>query len=347
MIFKLHAETPVVQGYLRSCVYDLPRQAHDFLPPEVAVRLQALDGAALATLDSELDEEDKKWLDYVLEKEYGFTIAEQFKDCFPAIDFTWTHPSTITNAIIDIDITTAVLDFSWLEQLNCKHLLLRFSAIDDLEAITAYLKNALADLTFKSVDIIVEKTKRFSRKAYTSFGKRLLKEVVQVTNLLYYEPQAEGMFIPHFVINIDVFAEAQQHHAFFNRKLYITAHGDIHNGIEHPHVYGNIRHLAAFEDLEALVGSAAYQALWHTPKDHIDVCRDCEFRYMCIDNRLPRRRADGSLYYEAACAYNPYIARWHGEEHYASLEETGVSVTAAGFALDKDRVAEVIERVWG
>lgn len=347
MIFKLHAETPIVQGYLRSCVYDLPRQEHDFLPNEVAAKLKAFENADLSVINRELDEEDKKWLGYVIEKEYGFTIDGQFKDCFTKIDFHWEHPSLISNAIIDIDIKTVAVDFAYLEQLNCKHIVLRFFNIGQLEDITRYLKKALLDLTFKSVDIIVEKKDHFSRKAYTDFGKQLLQEVPQVTNLSYNEPREKGRFTPHFVINIDVFAEAQLYNTFFNRKLYLAASGDIRNAIEHPQVYGNANSLGRFEDLKAIVNSSAYQELWHTSKDRIDVCRDCEFRYMCIDNRLPRKRTDGSLYYEEECAYNPYIAKWFGDDNYTALEEAGVSVTGDGFALDEDRVANVIGCVWG
>lgn len=252
----------------------------------------------------------------------------------------------ISNAIIDTDMKTAVVDFAQLEQLNCKHLLLRFSEITQLEDITCYLKSALQDLTFKSVDVLVEKTDLFSKKEYTHFGKRLLKAVPQVTNLSYNEPRVSGMFVPHFVINIEVFAEAQQHNTFFNRKLYLAADGAIKNGIEHPQVYGNLNNPEQFEDLTTIVDSAAFQELWYTPKDIIDVCSDCEFRYMCIDNRVPCKRGDGSLYHEEECAYNPYIAKWFGDENYVSLADTGVSVTGVGLALDEDRVAVTNEKVW-
>lgn len=347
MIFKLHAETPVVPGYLRSCVYDLPRQSHDFLPNEVAAQLNDFENTSLTVIRQEFDDEDQKWLDYVLEKEYGFTIEEQFRDCFPKINFQWEHPALISNAIIDIDLHTTVVDFAYLEQLNCKHIVLRFFNVAQLEDITCYLKNALQDLTFKSVDVRVEKTDACSKKEYARFGKRLLKEVVQVTNLSYNEPRAEGKFVPHFVINIDVFAEAQQHNTFFNRKLYLAANGDIRNGIEHQKVYGNLHTINHFDDLAAIVNSSSFQELGHTPKDAIDVCKDCEFRYMCIDNRIPRKREDGSLFYAEECSYNPYIAKWSGDAHYASLEDTGVHITEEGMHIDEALVEAANERVWG
>ena len=346
MIFKLHAETPIVQGYLRSCVYDLPRQAHDFLPNEVAVKFKAFENAALSVIDHEFDEEDKKWFSYVVEKEYGFTIDEAFKDCFPKINFNWAHPALISNAIIDIQVKTAVIDFSYLEQLNCKHLLLRFFDIESLEGITGYLKDVLQDLTFKSIDVVIEKNPLFSKKEYTNFGKRLLKEVPLITGLSYNEAKANEMFVPRFVINIDVFSEAQQHNTFFNRKLYLAGNGDICNAIEHPKVYGNLKNLEQFEDLEAIVSSSEYQELWHTSKDNIDVCRDCEFRYMCIDNRLPRKKTDGSFYYEEECAYNPYIAKWFGEDHYRSLEETGINHTVNGLQINAEKIAATNEAIW-
>lgn len=45
------------------------------------------------------------------------------------------------------------------------------------------------------------------------------------------------------------------------------------------------------------------------PKHQIEVCRECEFRDICFDPRVPVK--EGSKYrYESDCAYDPFAAAW-------------------------------------
>ena len=43
-----------------------------------------------------------------------------------------------------------------------------------------------------------------------------------------------------------------------------------------------------------------------TRKDKIDQCKDCEFRYACMDCRCFLKEADNPLSKRAKCKYNPY-----------------------------------------
>ena len=46
----------------------------------------------------------------------------------------------------------------------------------------------------------------------------------------------------------------------------------------------------------------------------------CEHRHMCVDSRTPLK---GKCFYffKHECKYNPYIAKWQGEEGYITVEE--------------------------
>ena len=50
------------------------------------------------------------------------------------------------------------------------------------------------------------------------------------------------------------------------------------------------------------------------------VCNDCEYRYMCLDSRLPLQ-FNNKWYYEKDCGYNPYKALWKGQEDWMSIEQ--------------------------
>jgi radical SAM protein with 4Fe4S-binding SPASM domain len=61
------------------------------------------------------------------------------------------------------------------------------------------------------------------------------------------------------------------------------------------------------------VKDADFQTYWDIMKDKTKVCKDCEFRYMCIDKRKPKKSKSGNLWeFDTDCEYNPYSAEWKG-----------------------------------
>ena len=346
MILKLHAETPIVKGYLRSCIYDLSRKTHDFIPNEIGYKMLAYENMPADVIAAEFDDDDKQWLNYFLDKEYAFFIDEAFAECFPKIDFTWLTPSLITNAIIDISPSSPGFNYKYLEQLNCKHLLLRFFGLHNPDDIIKYLDNAVKDFTFKSIDVVIEKNPAITKKEYSVFAKALLKQVRQITSLNFAEEKKEEGFVPQLVLNIDTFSEGQSYNTYFNRKLYISATGDIKNSIEDTVVHGNIKDIESYNSFRTITEKQQFQKNGDIKKDDISVCKDCEFRYMCIDNRIPQPSATGGWYFEKECAYNPYIAKWKGEDNYHTLKEAGIVLEAGEIKLDMAIIDELNQLIW-
>jgi hypothetical protein len=81
-------------------------------------------------------------------------------------------------------------------------------------------------------------------------------------------------------------------------------------------------------------------------KTDLDICKDCEFRHMCVDNRLPYKRSEKEWYHKIECNYNPYIAKWEGEEGYQTLAECGVISNDKGCSIDHDKIAEINQQLW-
>jgi radical SAM protein with 4Fe4S-binding SPASM domain len=146
-----------------------------------------------------------------------------------------------------------------------------------------------------------------------------------------------------FTINNRLFLESQTYNPYFNGKLYVDGNGDIFNAPETRQCFGNINNLKELADVFL---SNAFQKYWKVKKDICDVCKHCEFRYMCIDNRLPVRRLVGEWHYESECDYNPYIGKWQGEEGYRSLEKCGVVSNEKEFSIDHDKTAAINQELW-
>ena len=66
------------------------------------------------------------------------------------------------------------------------------------------------------------------------------------------------------------------------------------------------------DDLRKLVLDEKNTSHWNISKSSIQVCRDCEFRYMCSDDRvpIPVEGQVGVYKHETPCFYDPYQAIW-------------------------------------
>jgi SPASM domain peptide maturase of grasp-with-spasm system len=111
----------------------------------------------------------------------------------------------------------------------------------------------------------------------------------------------------HFVVNIDAWSEAQRHNSCLNCKIAIDARGEIRNCPSLPRSYGNIRDTS----LHSALAQRDFTALWSINKDQIEVCKDCEFRYICIDCRAYLTGDHDRYSKPAKCGYDPYTAVWH------------------------------------
>lgn len=89
-----------------------------------------------------------------------------------------------------------------------------------------------------------------------------------------------------------------------------------------------------------------FSDFWSANKDSIDVCKNCEYRYMCVDNRIPILRNSGSWYFNEECDYNPFISKWKGEKGYKNLLETGVISDQNGFKIDLIKLNSILKELW-
>ena len=107
--------------------------------------------------------------------------------------------------------------------------------------------------------------------------------------------------------------------------------------------FGNIKDTT----LEEAINKPGFKDLWYICKDQIDVCKDCEFRYMCTDCRCFIKDPDNIYSQPAKCPYNPYICLWEGQEGYVPVEECGTYSRETGFVPDKERIKELNKQIWG
>ncbi len=266
----------------------------------------------------------------------------------------WNNPSAITNSIIclkNIDLFEKILNY--LEQAICKHIVLHFIDFLSIEEIKTYI-NKLLDYNIQSVIIICQYDEIYFSDEFGDLIMELkINKKLFVLNSPFEKNFEDTMFFTlkekeynylkrknEFVSNISLFSESQLHHTYFNRKLYIGPTGEIKNAPETEQVFGYIQDITE-DELKEIISSPHFQKYWFVHKGLIDVCKECEFRHMCVDNRVPIERKSNEWYNSLECNYNPYIGKWEGEEGYLSLADCGVISNEKGFIIDHEKVRKI------
>jgi SPASM domain peptide maturase of grasp-with-spasm system len=247
--------------------------------------------------------------------------------------YKWKSPSLITNAIIELSSENKLLNVTKfrdllhsLDALLCKYVFLvlkrpvTFKRIEllidciqhsNIQSVQLAMPYRQTFYTDEFGELIMKHNKiQFVILESSPFEKNIENKIFFATKKLntYYTKKQK-----QFVCNIPLFSESQLHHTYFNRKLFISSSGEIKNAPECPTSVGRIQEITGTEQLITLVKTRDFQKYWYVFKESCEVCRDCEFRHVCVDNRVPHQREDGHWYHEEVCNYDPYTGKWKEE----------------------------------
>lgn len=332
-IFSLFACCIPVKGARRSVICDLQRNSFRFIPNDLFKILVEHRGRTLsdikAAYNNECDAEIDEYFDFLISEEFGFWCQDP--DNFPPLDLSWEPPERISNAIIDIDAESEHdlnKIFEELDDLGCKALEVRFFCAckaSDLRKVLEYTRFG----RLRSIHLLAGYTDDLRERALEELGtefprvssfvihsapevRRVDLEGIGVT--VHYRteiidsPACCGKVHPgYFIVNIETFAEAQKHNTCLNRKIAVDVRGDIRNCPSLPKTFGNSRQVS----LHSALAQRDFKELWLINKDSVEVCKDCEFRYICTDCRAYLVDKDDQLSKPRKCNYDPYTAEWN------------------------------------
>lgn len=334
--FKLFSCCIPVRGSKRSLICDIQREEINFIPNDLFELLNKFEIYTIENILDYYEEGDKEtiieYFEFLLEKEYIF-LCDTIKElkCFPNIDMTWQRPSLITNSVIDIknyDLIFIKDILNELDSFNCKDIQIRLFNFFELQFFDECLKY-IFESRIKSIEIVaaynpenkeylyVDLCRKHLRinniKLYSSpFSKIIKCDFHAQTTIEFYENNLIGSLdcgkiSPlYFRSNLSLFTEAQLHNTCLNRKIAIDVDGNIKNCPSMPHSYGNIKDTTLQEALE----HPDFKKYWNINKDQIEVCKDCEFRYICTDCRAYIEDPHNLYSKPLKCGYNPYTCEW-------------------------------------
>jgi len=341
--FILHANCFLVNGFQRSLIIDTLLEKYYFIPNFLSQILIDFRGKTIFDIrekyNNEYDETLNEYFYFLIENELIYFTDNP--NSFPLIDLDYKIASSITNVIIDL---VEGIDYSefvkQIDELGCKAVVLNCTNHGDLSL-------ALKTLTFFSksgishIEIYLNQDSSIDDLKLVFFEENRLQRVILFnSNKNLYYPLENGMgkeiiytkknkeqnqsciITPNlFSINLSTFTESQKYHTYFNRKLYVGQKGVIKNAPECEEEFGFIQNIKNTEDLKKIVFNPEFQKYWKINKEMIDICKDCEFRHVCVESLLPYNHKNGSYYHKETCGYNPYIVLWKGQEGWISVEQ--------------------------
>ncbi|RAJ83462.1 SPASM domain peptide maturase of grasp-with-spasm system [Chitinophaga dinghuensis] len=324
-----------VKGSRRSLIYDLQRGRYYFIPNAMYELITLYEGKPLeeakAAYQHEHDAVIDQYIAFLFNNELAFHTDTP--DHFPKISLEWKSALHITNAVIDTTIHSNH-DYNdiitQLSQLGCAALQCRFYEEVTLTAITSILAAAKQSrlrsvelvipyqqtITEPVLDTLMQENKRLnsiiihsaptaSRQLKPAFNATL----VYTTEVINDASHCGFINASHFRTNIELFTEAQAHNSCLNRKVGIDVNGNIKNCPSATQAFGNVQHTS----LESVISQSAFRKAWDISKDKTAVCKDCEFRYMCVDCRVFVADENDPYSKPSKCSYDPYTAQWLNE----------------------------------
>lgn len=331
--FKLFECAIPVKGAKRGIIYDLQRAKFDYIPLELINILERFDGKKLNDVLLFYGNENEtvilEYFEFLLREEYIF-FTKLNKKYFPKLEIRHEKPYKISNIIIDVNTNTLshlIQINEQLEDIGCESLQLRFLKHTDCEDFFLRSIKIFKNSSFKNIEIICKEIPMLNEVFLNDFCVLNMKitkftlfesyenkvKILKPANVLLIKTKTKikstskhTVHINNFMVNMDLYMESKLFNNYYNKKIYINGQGDIMNSPDNEETFGNIGNT----NLKDIINDDYFKKLWEIPKDSILKCKDCEYRYMCVDSSIPYESGDAWELQEE-CDYDPYNARWN------------------------------------
>lgn len=336
--FKLYANCVPVKGAVQALICDLQQSRYIRISNEICSLLDAADGFVhLPPDDTErprsevgkLADVDFDVLNELVRQRFGFWCRQDEQLDFPKLSYAFHHPSAILNAIIDFTETSnhdvdAIV--KQLDSLGCKAVQLRFFFAAS-EISLRYALGAVSRSSIVNVEILVkdggyceETISRITKDSsilskliiHSAKENRLLNNVngnasvYMITNVIDSSNHCGFIFECNFHVSLTSFSESMSFNSCLYRKISIDSSGEIKNCPAFNRSYGNV----VSTNLSDVCFTDEFARAGRIRKDQIEVCKDCEFRYVCLDCRAFVENPDDIYSKPLKCGYNPYTCEW-------------------------------------
>lgn len=317
--FCLFANCIPVKGAKRSIVCDLQNGFYVFIRNTDLDILTELENCQINELkNADNFAEVCSLVNQLIENGLGGLCEDPSR--FPKIGDQISLPYQIYDCILelsDINFQYCEKILNSLTEFGCQTLELRSYQKTD----TGKLKNLLSMLSrtrIRNVEICVKFATEVDVGTYTNILEKFpivesvvlhsaprdsetiigVSKLIETSELIDSSRCCGNISPKNFVVNQEFFFHAKKWNSCLYKKVSIREDGAIMNCPSMKEIFGNIVN----DNLNNIVEASSFKTLWGVSKDKIDVCKECEFRYICSDCRAflndPKSKP-------LKCTYNP------------------------------------------
>lgn len=326
---KLYPCCKIVEGASKDAIYDLQREEYFLIPHSMTMVLQESQVSSWKTLVNKYSKEREtleEYRQFLLNHDLCYDMDSNdiiIRD----IESTYETPEMISNAIVDIgkdstfDINQIVKQLNILGCENLEIRLFRESRQQELMSILAAVRDScirdLELLVKYSPDYLIENIIKL-HLTQPRLRKITIYDSPDCEVGIYNHEEITVIFVSEDILDdsccgvinqwyllpkTELFIESLHYNSCLYKKVAVDQWGNIKNCPSMKRSFGNIADTA----LADVVCTLDFQRIWNITKDNIEVCKDCELRYMCQDCRAFICDANNLLSKPLKCTYNPYL----------------------------------------
>lgn len=315
----------LVKGYKNCVICDLQRNALYNIDEDLFIALNKYNGNILDEILNNLTEEEKVGFISAIETLIDLELIILLDDVsnLVPINLEWDSPSHITNMIIEYGSYFNYSKLKLQKEINLlgvKFVELRFYKYYNLTEYTDAVET-ISNSKVRGIYLVIPIEMYLDIKFLLTEHIRVMNVLVYGAEMNYYDKELNVNFrkeiindnshcgIVHkdyFSVNLSMFTESMNYNNCLNRKLAITSDGSIKNCPSIDKVYGTIENNSLLE----IINFSDFNLYWKIKKDTIEVCKDCEFRYVCTDCRAYIESQNNLYSKPIKCNYNPYKVEW-------------------------------------
>jgi hypothetical protein len=249
MAYIISSDLYIVKGYLRSIIYDLNREDYEFIPNEIADIL-------ISKIN--FDNIPKEIFEWLVINEFILEVPEAVAGNFLPIALDWDYPSKIVNLTLESEI----LNFeeskilALIEAFNIKALGI-INLNKNLEELKPFLQT-LENSSILTIEIITNYNESSDYLNYCNIFSRIKSIIVYNSffesenygsdgfgNIVYklndFQDRLSYKQHPSFFnVNTELVTESLNFNNYFNRRIHISALGNIYQSLDSQINFGNI-----------------------------------------------------------------------------------------------------------
>ena len=319
-----------VKGINRGIVIDFKRKIFHVFSNEIIDVVDEYSNKSIYTIFQDFKKSKsilKKYINYFVENE--IVVISNETENFIDISTEFLKPFELDTVTLELDKNAAKYLIPLNEQLDllgisCLKVILKRNNIGTLQKLLAIISNS----KIQTITLFVEhETDIETDIAPIKNGQPRINEIIyynvenssrdislDLPNIYYENGTIQEVFFKkinsaeNFVLEHEYYIESLNFNSVYNRSIFIDAQGNIKRYLDDKSIYGNVLK----EEIAAIIENQDFTSFWKITKDQIKTCKDCEFRYVCPDGRIPEKSTEINQYtHETKCIYDPYKNVWN------------------------------------